>query len=135
MKINKPLMLPPSYTFDYLVCFQSKEKCNSLLGKLFGHVILWRNITAISCVRIEPTLEGLLVVPYNANVNDFMESLGKDFKTYIWRTKIEDFTQKRYFLEPFTCVSVAKQLLGIKKWWIMTPKQLERYIISKNGNL
>ena len=135
MKINKPLNLPKTYTFDYLVCFQPKETCTSLLAKLFGHVVLWRNITSICCVRIEPTIEGMLIVPYNANVNDFMENLEKDFKTYIWRTKIEDFSKKSYFFEMFSCVSVAKQLLGIKKWCIITPRQLERYIISKNGNL
>lgn len=136
MKIVKPLTIPvDGYVYDYLVCFQPKETGTSLLGRLFGHVILWRNINAICSVRIEPTLEGMLIVPYNQNVNNFMESLAKEYKTYIWRTKTEDFSKKSYFPELFTCVSVAKRLLGIQKWWIITPRQLEKYISSKNSNL
>lgn len=39
---------------------------------------------------------------------------------------------KRYrcphLLQPFTCVEQVKAFLGIRKWWILTPKQLRKYL-------
>ena len=132
MKFNKPpQVIEKDYTYDYLVCFQPKKTGTSWIGKIFGHVILWRNVNAICSIRIEPTLQGMLIVPYNQNVNNFIDSLGKEYRTYIWRTNSKDLVQSNYIPEIFNCVSVAKRLLGIQKWYIITPRQLEEFIKSK----
>lgn len=33
-----------------------------------------------------------------------------------------------HLLQPFTCVETVKSLLGISRWWIITPKQLFEYL-------
>ena len=33
-----------------------------------------------------------------------------------------------HLLQPFTCVEQVKAFLGIRRWWVFTPKQLWRYI-------
>lgn len=32
----------------------------------------------------------------------------------------------------FTCVELTKRILGINKWWILTPYQLHKHIIKEN---
>lgn len=32
-----------------------------------------------------------------------------------------------------TCVGMAKAVLGIKAWWVWTPEQLYRYLLSHGG--
>lgn len=46
-------------------------------------------------------------------------------------TNIKVFPSRIIFnnsLLPITCVSVVKNFLGIRKWWIQTPWQLYRYL-------
>ena len=37
-------------------------------------------------------------------------------------------TEPSMSFELFTCVAVIKRMLGIHKWWILTPGQLMRYL-------
>jgi hypothetical protein len=41
-----------------------------------------------------------------------------------WRTALPVF---------FTCVEQVKAFLGIRAWWILTPKQLYKYLRGKHG--
>ena len=43
------------------------------------------------------------------------------------------YDQKRYGLGFFSCVEQVKSILGIKAWWVLTPKQLRRYIDAKRS--
>jgi len=38
------------------------------------------------------------------------------------------YSQFRCGFGAYTCVETVKSLLGIKAWWVITPKQLYRYI-------
>lgn len=38
------------------------------------------------------------------------------------------YSQRRFGLGFFSCVEQVKSLLGIKAWWVITPKQLRGYI-------
>lgn len=33
-------------------------------------------------------------------------------------------------LEPYTCVSVVKALIGVRHWWIISPRQLYNYLLK-----
>ena len=101
------------YDVDYLVCFRARKDCENWLGKIFGHVLLYRNISAINSVRIEPTLYGTLIIPYTCNVNSIAESLKKEYSSFIWHVKHEDMQKVNFICGVGTCVSIVKNLLGI----------------------
>lgn len=119
------------YDYDWCVCFRPRKDCENWLGKIFGHVLLYRNISAINCVRIEPTLYGTLIVPYTCNVNSIAKSLNEDYSTFIWHTKQEDMSRINFICGIGTCVSIVKNLLGIRAWCVITPRQLEKYILNR----
>jgi hypothetical protein len=128
MSFYKPLTKEPSYEYDYLVCFQPRKKANSWVGRWFGHIVLWRNILNDSSVRIEPTLEGILIVPYVALVNDMLDDIAKDYRCYIYRTKTDNFKKRNYFVGFNSCVGITKRLLGLSKPFIWFPFQLEKFL-------
>jgi len=115
------------YDYDYLVAFKDRSKCGNWLGRIFGHCFLYRNITATTSIRIEPSLSGTLIIPYKCNVKEIMADLAVDYNIYVWTVKHED-VQKPNILMFGSCVGIVKNLLGIRKWWVITPKQLEKYI-------
>jgi len=115
------------YDYDYLICFKPKERCGTWLGRMFGHVILFRNITATTSIRIETTLGGTLIVPYKCNVREILPELICDFSTHVWNVKHEDMAGVNIMMVN-SCVGIIKNMLGIKAWWIILPKQLENYI-------
>lgn len=117
------------YDWDFLVCFKYGDVSN-FWGRIFGHCCVFRNVTDNSSVKIDPCFCGIYVIPYSANILTFAESLKKEYNCYVWSVKHDDFSG--YNLPLFgTCVNVLKSVLGIKAWWIITPKQLERYIIIR----
>ena len=34
-----------------------------------------------------------------------------------------------------TCVSIIKHLLGIRAWWVITPKQLAKHLVRKHNGI
>ena len=117
------------YDWDFLVCFKYDKKSKNPFGRIFGHCCVFRNVTDNSSVRIDPCFCGIYVIPYNANILTFAESLKKDYNCYVWGVRHDDF--KGYNLPIIgDCVNVIKSLLGIKAWWVITPRQLEKYIIK-----
>ena len=114
------------YDYDWMVCFQYKT-CKNWVGKLFGHVILFRNVSAINSIRVEPAWCGMLLIPYSINVKNIAKSLSEEYNCYVYTSLNEDYERVNLMLG-FSCVSIVKNLLGINAWWIWTPRQLERYI-------
>lgn len=131
MNILKPITQEPSYNYDYLVCFQPRQTGCSWIAKTFGHIVLWRNIGKEYCIRIEPTFEGILIVPYMCNVNDLSEEISKEYRCYVYKTKTEDFKKRNYWVGFNSCVGITKRVLGISKPFILTPDQLEQHIKEK----
>lgn len=120
-----------NYRYDYLVLFQYTNN-TTIWGKLFGHVFLWRNINEFNSIRINPTLQGTLIHSFKANINLIYNDLQKEYNCYVWTTKDEDFYKYNIPLI-CTCVTTVKRMLGIRKWWIVTPRQLEKYLIKNGG--
>jgi hypothetical protein len=68
------------------------------------------------------------VMPYyhEDDVPDIM--LAKGFKiVYVRKHRRDKFILRGLM----TCVSVMKHLLGIRSWWVITPKQLYNYLKRK----
>ena len=124
---NGEYILQHRYDYDYLVCFKKPSDCKNPIGRIFGHVFMFRNVSAISSIRIEPTWHGTLIVPYTSNVKVFAKSLAEEYTCYSYTSLHEDF-QKVNLCLGCTCVSMVKNILGIRKWFIFTPAQLEKYI-------
>lgn len=132
--IGQGLLLRYPYEYDYLVCFQPRERCKDWLGKIFGHVMLMRNVTGECAIKIEPTWGGTMIIPYTCNVKTIWDALNLEYRTYVYSVKHDDM--KRLNMVLFgSCVGTVKNLLGIRAWWIITPWQLERYIkrLKKDG--
>jgi len=71
------------------------------------------------------------VMPYGPkdNVPQLMVSLGHKVM-YIRKSRQNKFIMRGIL----TCVTIMKHLLGIRAWWILTPKQLAKYLERKyNG--
>ena len=114
------------YDVDYLVCFDFKNN-TTLHGKIFGHVFIMRNVSGINSIKINPTINGTLIVPFSCNINSIYNELSQEYSVYVYTVKHEDI-MKMNIMFGCTCVSIVKNLLGIRAWWIQTPRQLERYI-------
>ena len=62
--------------------------------------------------------------------------VGADWRSVVDCVKVQKFRVWRkatgyrvpHLLQPFTCVEQCKAYLGIRKWWVLTPNQLYRYI-------
>lgn len=118
------------YNYDYLVCFDYNTKA-TLHGRLFGHVFLYRNITATCSVKINPTISGIMMIPYTSRIQTFANSLIEDYNCYVYRVTHQEFMKPQAILGVGTCVSIVKNFLGVRAWWIITPKQLEKYLKKK----
>jgi hypothetical protein len=69
------------------------------------------------------------VMPYSSE--DDVPQIFKDAGWTIIRYK-KTIQPKFIFRGVMTCVTVCKQLLGIKACWVVTPKQLHNYIKRRN---
>ena len=44
-------------------------------------------------------------------------------------------TPIRYPLRLLTCVGLAKAAIGVRAWWVWTPKQLHTYLLKHGGEI
>jgi hypothetical protein len=79
MKPIESGVLKFEYRYDYLVAFKDRSKCGNWLGRIFGHCFLYRNITATTSIRIDPSIGGTLIIPYKCNVKEIMADSDLDF--------------------------------------------------------
>ena len=71
----------------------------------------------------------ITIMPYSSDddVPDIMRKAGFTVIRYKAKTK-----HKFIFRGILTCVTVCKQLMGIKAAWVVTPRQLHNYIKRSN---
>ena len=118
------------HKFDCLLCFKY-ENNPTWLGKIFGHCCIYRNIGKGMSIKIDPTFDGTMIIPYKLEIQDYLPALQLEYNGYVldidvgkWKTNILLFG---------SCVGIIKNMLGIRAWWVITPKQLERYIIRRES--
>lgn len=81
-------------------------------------------------VVLDPQISGLHV--YAITADSFKrdaEGLRFDYSITV---DVDQDESNFSWIEPLTCVTVLKRLIGLKKFWIWTPKQLLRELL-KNG--
>ena len=96
-----------------------------------GVVIMGKNNL---CCIIEATFGGLFVHTL-CHTKDDRKVIEKYFKEGGWKYAV--LTEANQFNERFnttilTCVTLIKQLLGVRNWWVQTPHQLYKYLLN-NG--
>ena len=91
----------------------------------FRHVFALRS-TKLGTVILNPLLSSIFVewVPFD------VEACAIACRRRGWKVvRVENKTQKDYGLRGLiTCVSVIKAAIGLKRWWIVTPYQLYKYL-------
>ena len=117
------------YTREYYVIFTKPDKFrwwNIFTGSSLAHVMLITSCGKNVCMMISPSEGGIEVNHYNKAALAITEEALKNGASIAWKTVKEyDLTKPRVkFFR--TCVGIAKDFLGINKWWIITPGQLYR---------
>ena len=88
-------------------------------GKLFKYHVSM-TITNPDIVHVDVGLSGAVILTQHPFMVD-IESLP---------VKVSEFSSGPFPIEPLTCVTITKRILGISNWRIQTPMQLKRYIES-----
>jgi len=117
-----------SFSEKYYVIFEDSSLDDWRLKWLkpnFSHVLLAKkSVNGYFWIIISPK-NGNIVLEMisDCDLNDYYpKAVVVPFKSII-----HDKPQVKICLS--TCVEVAKAVLGIRKWWIITPYQLYKYII------
>ena len=90
----------------------------------------WGHVCVVSEYRdywqqIECSWTGVQVTTLDAETGrEALEACKRAVRVY--RVAPQD-EKGRSSLEIFSCVTLTKRVIGLKKWWIFTPRQLERW--------
>lgn len=106
-----------------------------LLKKEFRHVLLWREIEG-GCICINPLAHVFAVQYYaNAKLDDMIrQELEQGCTAILSQTVHYSSFYHIQPIEPFTCVTVAKRMLGIRKR-IITPFALYREMVKMGATI
>jgi hypothetical protein len=74
---------------------------------------------------VDPRIAGMDVLPmYRLDVENEVKQ-NPDIK-WALRVEMRESDKNYSWLEPMSCVTVVKRLIGLRKFWILTPRQLLR---------
>lgn len=115
------------YRREFFVCFRNAMKdawWQLFTGKKRSHIFLITPCEDNSCVMIDPSEGGTGIYSFPLSAKSMavhVEMNGCEVVPYI----VEHKDMTRSYPKLFrTCVTQAKDFLGIRKWWIWTPGQL-----------
>lgn len=117
------------YARIYYVCFRPAKRV--AWWRLFTdeHIFLITACTKDSCVIIEPSNGGLGIWGHNIPARELAIKIAPDCNTII-KTLVTEREMVRPQLKlGRSCVDIAKELLGVDKWWIFTPQQLKEELL------
>jgi hypothetical protein len=124
---------PEGMLADWYLVFRPAEKklwIHKWLDEEFGHVLMIR-FDGRHWILVDGRSGSMdvVVLPYGPNdrIRDIVKS-GRILWVNRWRPD-----KLRKSIMPTTCVEVVKMALGIDKPWILTPKQLWKYLGGKDG--
>ncbi len=99
------------------------------LHREFRHCYAFRQMTAETTLVINQVGEALLPNLCPLPLGFYVDATLKSGRTVL--VTIRPRPQPRPFLRgPMTCVETVKSLLGIRAWWIITPRQLARLLCA-----
>jgi len=118
------------YCREFLIAYheQDKEHCkltwwNFMLNKKFIHVDVYIEIAG-GYLLIQPNVMGMGLYEQYFTKKEILTLDKTIFQSYIVKEDQIKIRPKGLI----TCVSIVKSLLYVKKWWIITPFQLYKYI-------
>jgi len=118
---------------DWIIVFSDKERLQPwdlFTSKGYRHcfAIRWDGFNWILIDPLGSWLE-VQVMPYgiDENVPAKMLELGHNL-LYVRKSRSNKFIVRG----PMTCVNIMKHLIGLKAFWIITPKQLYNYLKRKD---
>lgn len=117
----------------YYVVFTGKQRIrwwHIFTGLKYTHIILLTYSTKKSSLMISLEEGGLEINTYNCHVKKLADDFRKSNEVYTYIAKQERKISITFLV---TCVSLAKVLLGIRQPFIITPKQLRKYLIKKEA--
>lgn len=121
------------YRRAYYVCFRKADNRGWWSWISDEHIYLITACTKQSCVMIDPSRGGLGVWGYDMPAR---ELVGHHVKMCndIYRVLVteHEVTREQWKLGR-SCVDIAKELLGIDKWWVVTPQQLRGVLSCQIG--
>mgnify|MGYP003650125169 FL=1 len=117
----------------YYICFTDREGLHFwdvFTSNKFRHcfALRWDGFNWILIESLGCSLE-VSILPYAED--DDVPQIMKDGGFLV--TQMDKQENNKYIFRGWmTCVTVIKHLLGIRKAWIVTPKQLYKYIARRN---
>lgn len=124
------MMYGDSAACEYWVVFTGSNKKHILLDRLdkcFRHVLLVKKSQGKTMwLIIDPRGGNILLESVPVSITPTVRDMYPD--AVIIKTKSKTQRQIPYKIWHINCVEIAKRVLGIKKWWIITPFQLYKHL-------
>lgn len=119
------------------IFFRKGKHCwQHLLKPGYGHIFIIAR-DDYNWVLIDPLFSFLSIKILNYNIKEnVVEKIKSGYEVSdCFYIKLKDVPYKSHFklniFNPINCVGAIKYYLGIKKWYIITPYQLVRYLLQK----
>ena len=119
------------YSRVFYVCFRRSAKprpWHIFTGNKRQHIFLITSCTNTTSVMIDTSVGGSTVRCFNRSAADISEEYLRNGYEVLQRHVSQEQLERPYFKLFRTCVSVSKDFLGIRKWWIVTPDQLYKEV-------
>ena len=131
------MQINPKITQEYYIVFTGSKHNNWMVNRLkapFQHVYAVKKSDGGALwVKIDPTSSATLITLHPTSDFPHIRNLiGKD--DVVLNVKAIIGEKERWSFCVINCVEIIKSLLGIRAFWIWTPKQLHKYIKGgRNG--
>lgn len=119
------------YQRTFIIVFKRAEKKRwwmNFIDERFAHCFLITQLSGQGSIVIDPSEGGMGLYQCSRDAREMaFEAVQKGFTVASYTACGSDMRKPRVkFFR--TCVGICKDFLGIRKWWIITPKQLYREI-------
>jgi hypothetical protein len=113
------------------VAFERWGDSPNWINKIVGFFVRYHVLLTLKypdndkvCIVVDPQITGMRVYP--AYIDEVDAEL-RTMRFHSWyEIGVEQEPVQFSWLEPMTCVTIAKRVLGINKFWVLTPRQLMR---------
>lgn len=136
--MDRPKLGRPAHRRYFFVCTQGNWHWWDLfLRRGYAHcfLLIWDECVWIAVHPTQSITEVSLVMPYKGEFANPKEWL-LDPKATVVEAELEwsDSMRVPWVISPVTCVEVIKSVLGIRRFWLWTPYQLQRYLTRRWGD-
>ncbi len=99
------------------------------VSKEINHCYVITAVTEDTSIVINQTERGTVIEGYDKSVEDLVINANHPHNQIVWqKVKLSDFKKNRVAISR-TCIGMTKDMLGIRKPFIITAQQLFNYLI------